>query len=130
LIPEDGMKKIIVTSNAPGVIGPYSQGVEINGFLYTSGQIAMDPETGAMAEGIEAQTEGVLQNLKAVLDEAGYSLSDVIKATVFLKSMDDFSKMNGVYETFFTDKYPARIAVEVSRLPKNALVEIDMIASR
>lgn len=124
------MKKIIVTNKAPGAIGPYSQGVEINGFLYTSGQIAMDPDSGVMANGIEAQTKGVLQNLKAVLEEAGYSLSDVIKATVFLKNMDDFSKMNGIYETFFTDKYPARIAVEVSRLPKDALVEIDLIASR
>ena len=120
----------MINTKLPGAIGPYSQGVEINGFLYTSGQIAMDPETGEMAEGIEAQTKGVLQNLKAVLEEAGYLLSDVIKATVFLKNMDDFSKMNGVYETFFTDKYPARIAVEVSRLPKEALVEIDMIASK
>ena len=124
------MKKVIVTKNAPGAIGPYSQAVEINGLLYTSGQIAMDPETGKMADGIEAQTKAVLQNLKAVVEEAGYSFSDVVKATVFLRSMDDFSRMNGVYETFFTDKYPARIAVEVSRLSKDALVEIDMIASR
>ena len=126
------MTKIIVkTDNAPKAIGPYSQGISVEStkFVFTAGQIALDPSTNLLVEGdIEMQTERVLENLKAVLEAAGTGLDKVIKTTVFLKDMDDFSRMNGVYETYFDENPPARSAVEVNRLPKDSLIEIECVA--
>lgn len=124
------MKKIISTENAPGAIGPYSQAVEANGFVFTAGQIPVDPKTGEIPEGIEAQTGQALRNVSAVLEAAGLSMSDVVKATVFLKDMNMFSDMNGVYSTFFKKEHPSRSAVEVARLPKDVLIEIEVVAAR
>ena len=119
----------IETSNAPGAIGPYSQGFIVNGFVYTSGQIPVDPATGAIAEGIEAQATQSLTNIKNILAEAGLGMDAVVKTTVFLKDMNDFAAMNTVYAKFFEGTtYPARSAVEVARLPKDVLVEIETIA--
>jgi 2-iminobutanoate/2-iminopropanoate deaminase len=126
-------KTAISTSNAPAAIGPYSQAVRIADFLYTSGQVALDPATGQIvAGGIEAQTTRVLENLKAVLEAGGASLGQVFKTTVFLKDMNDFAAMNAVYGKYFAPEgtvAPARSTVEVARLPKDALVEIEVIAS-
>jgi 2-iminobutanoate/2-iminopropanoate deaminase len=123
------MKKIITTHNAPKAIGPYSQAVEINGFVFTSGQIPIDAVTGNIVEGnIAQQTKLVLKNLEAVLKAAGSNLDKVIKTTVFLKSMNDFAAMNEVYAAFFTSDFPARSTVEVARLPKDVLIEIEAIA--
>ncbi|MBD3414394.1 MAG: reactive intermediate/imine deaminase [Candidatus Aminicenantes bacterium] len=123
------MKKEIKTNKAPAAIGPYSQGIEANGFVFASGQIAIDPQTGELNMGpVEEQTRLALQNLKAVLEESGCSLENVVKCTVFLENMDDFSKMNGVYGEFFKPPYPARAAVQVARLPKDVKVEIEAIA--
>ena len=119
---------VIYTPSAPAAIGPYSQAIAANGFVYTSGQIAIDPATGSIgAQGIEAQTEQVIRNLKAVLEAAGSSLTQVVKTTCFLQSMGDFAAFNAVYEKYFTGK-PARSCVEVSKLPKGALVEIEAVA--
>lgn len=124
------MKKEIRTDKAPQAIGPYSQAVEANGFVFASGQIAIDPATGELKMGsIEEQTRLVLTNLKAVLEAAGSSFDNVVKCTVFLQDMDDFSKMNGVYAEFFKPPYPARAAVQVARLPKDVKVEIEAIAT-
>ncbi len=121
---------IIETKKAPTAIGPYSQGISSGDFIYTSGQIPLVPETGALIDGdITRQTEQAILNLAAVLDAAGSSLEKVVKTTCFLKSMGDFSAFNAVYETYFTGK-PARSCVEVSALPKGALVEIEAIAAR
>ena len=121
---------IIETKKAPAAIGPYSQGISSGDFIYTSGQIPLVPETGALIDGdITRQTEQAIHNLAAVLDAAGSSLEKVVKTTCFLKSMGDFSAFNAVYETYFTGK-PARSCVEVSALPKGALVEIEAIAAR
>ena len=121
---------IIETKKAPAAIGPYSQGISFGDFIYTSGQIPLVPETGALIDGdITRQTEQAIHNLAAVLDAAGSSLEKVVKTTCFLKSMGDFSAFNAVYETYFTGK-PARSCVEVSALPKGALVEIEAIAVR
>ncbi|MEZ4316516.1 MAG: RidA family protein [Myxococcota bacterium] len=121
--------KPVHTDAAPAAIGPYSQAVVANGMIYCSGQIAMDPASGALTGGdVAAQTRRVLTNLSAVLEAGGASLGTVVKCTVFLKSMDDFAAMNGVYAEFFGDHRPARAAVEVSRLPKDVDVEIDAIA--
>lgn len=126
------MNTIISTNNAPGAIGPYSQGVKTaSGLLFVSGQIPLVPATGAMVEGgIEAQTEQVLNNLKAIVTEAGYALTDVVKTTVYITNINDFGKVNEVYGKFFTENCPSRVCVEVSNLPKGALVEIDVIASK
>jgi 2-iminobutanoate/2-iminopropanoate deaminase len=124
------MKKEINTEKAPKAIGPYSQAIEANGFVFASGQIAIDPSTGELSTGtIEEQTRLVLNNLKAVLEAAGSSLDKVVKCTVFLKDMNDFSKMNDVYGEFFKAPYPARAAVQVARLPKDVKVEIEAIAT-
>lgn len=124
------MNKIISTEKAPAAIGPYSQGVCGAGIVITSGQLPINPETGEMPEGIAAQTRQSLENVKAVLEAAGAGMDSVIKTTVFLKNMDDFTAMNEVYSTFFTQgSFPARSAVEAARLPKNALVEIEATAS-
>ena len=122
-------KKIIATNKAPAAIGPYSQAIKIDNFLYTSGQISLDAETMEMVTGsIEIETEKVLQNLEAILMEDGLNLNHVIKTTVYLSDLDDFSKMNQVYESFFSDNKPARACVQVAALPKGAKVEIDAIA--
>lgn len=124
------MKKIIATDNAPKAIGPYSQAVYFHGSLYISGQIPIDPATGKMVEGIKAQTEQVLKNINAILEEAKFHLSDVVKCTVMLQNMDDFAGMNEVYGRFFKEKQPARAAFQVAKLPLGALVEIEAIAIR
>ncbi len=124
------MKEIIATKNAPGAIGPYSQATEEKPFIFTSGQLPVDPATGAFAGiTIEEQTRQSLTNVKAVLEAAGSSMDKVMKTTVFLSDMNNFGAMNKVYAEFFTEgSYPARSAIEVARLPKDALVEIEAIA--
>jgi 2-iminobutanoate/2-iminopropanoate deaminase len=123
------MKKEVKTKKAPAAIGPYSQGIEANGFVFVSGQIAINPETGELNTGsVEEQTRLALENLKAVIEKSGCSLDHVVKCSVFLQDMDDFSKMNEVYGEFFKPPYPARAAVQVARLPKDVKVEIEAIA--
>ncbi len=123
--------KTINTSAAPAAIGPYSQAVEANGFVYTSGQLPIDPATGQFPEGgVKEQTRQSLLNAQAILREAGLEMKNVVKTLVFLASMDDFAAMNEVYATFFSEPYPARSAVAVKTLPKGALVEIECIAAR
>ncbi len=123
------MKEIIKTDKAPAAIGPYSQAIKANNMIFTSGQLPIDPATGAFPEGITAQTKQSLSNVKAILESTGTSLDKVIKATVFLSDMNNFADMNAVYSDFFgTENPPARSAVEVARLPKDALVEIEVIA--
>ena len=122
------VKVVVKTNRAPAAIGPYSAGICAGNFVFTAGQIPLDPETGLMPETIEEQTRQSLSNVKAILEAAGTDLAHVIKTTVFLQNMGDFAAMNGVYGEFFTENCPARSAVEVARLPKNALVEIEAIA--
>ena len=123
------MKEIISTDNAPKAIGPYSQAVRSNGFVFVSGQVAIDPATQQVVQGdVAAQTERVLKNLSAILNASGSGVEKVVRATVFLKNMNDFAAMNEVYGRHFTEKPPARSTVEVARLPKDVLVEIDVIA--
>lgn len=122
-------KEIIKISGAPAPIGPYSQGVKLNGTLYLSGQIALDPKTGELKMGsIEEQTHQVMQNIKALLDEAGMGWNNVIKASIFISDMDNFGKINEVYASYFESDFPARETIEVSRLPKDVDVEISIIA--
>ena len=124
------MKQIISTQNAPAAIGPYSQAVRAGDLLFVSGQIPVDPATGEVVEPtIQAQAKRSLENVKAVLEAAGASLDNVVKTTVFLKSMDDFVEMNRVYQSFFQADCPARSAVQVAKLPKDVLVEIEAIAA-
>ena len=121
--------KVISTKKAPAAIGPYSQAIRVGNLVYTSGQIPIDPTTGAFAEGgIKEQTRQSLNNVKAILEEEGLSLNNVVKTTVFMADMNDFADMNSVYAEFFTEPYPARSAVAVKTLPKGALVEIEVIA--
>jgi 2-iminobutanoate/2-iminopropanoate deaminase len=123
------VKQIIRTEDAPGAIGPYSQAVVAGGFVFASGQIPTDPSTGQFVEGgIREQTEQVLRNLSKVLEAAGASLAHVVKTTVFLSDMNDFAAMNEVYASFFTEDAPARSTVEAARLPRDARVEIDVVA--
>ena len=122
--------KVISTKKAPAAIGPYSQAIQVGTLVYTSGQIPIDPATGAFAEGgIKEQTRQSLTNVKAILEEAGLSMSNVVKTTVFMADMNDFADMNTVYAEFFTEPYPARSAVAVKTLPKGALVEIEVVAA-
>ena len=124
------MKAIVSTDQAPAAIGPYAQAVKTGGLVITSGQLPIDPATGAFPEGIQAQTRQSLSNVKAILEEAGLTMDAVLKTTVFLSDMNDFAAMNEVYASFFTEgSFPARSAVEVARLPKDALVEIEVIAA-
>ena len=123
------MKKVISTTKAPAAIGPYSQAIEANGFVFASGQIPVDPETGVIPEGIEAQAEQVMKNMKNLLEAAGTSIDQVVKTSVFIKNMDDFGKINEVYATFFNGDFPSRSCVEVARLPKDVLVEMEAIAT-
>jgi 2-iminobutanoate/2-iminopropanoate deaminase len=123
------MRKAITTSKAPKAIGPYSQAIKANGLIFVSGQVAIDPATQQVVEGdVAAQTERVMKNLSAILAASGSRLDQVLRSTVFLKSMDDFAAMNAVYAKYFSASPPARSTVEVARLPKDALVEIDVIA--
>lgn len=123
--------KEIKTRNAPQAIGPYSQGVLSNGFLFVSGQIPVDPATGVFVPGgIREQTKQVLINTQAIVEAAGLSMSQVVKATVYLANMDDFVSMNEVYTSFFSPPFPARAAFQVAKLPKDALVEIELILSK
>ena len=123
--------KVISTKKAPAAIGPYSQAIQVGNLVYTSGQIPIDPATGAFAEGgIKEQTRQSLTNVKAILEEAGLSMSNVVKTTVFMGDMGDFAEMNAVYAEFFTEPYPARSAVAVKTLPKGALVEIEVVAEK
>ncbi len=125
------MRKAISTLDAPKAIGPYSQGIRAGDWVFTAGQVAFDPATQQIIDGdISAQTDRVMKNLSAILKAAGCSLRDVVRCTVFLKSMDDFAAMNEVYGKYFEAPYPARSTVEVRRLPKDVLVEIDAIATR
>ena len=125
------MKRIISTEKAPAAIGPYSQGVEVNGTLYISGQVPIDPETGSLVEGdITVQTERVMKNIGAILDVAGYSFADVVKSTCLLSDMDNFKAMNSVYATFYPQNPPARAAFAVKGLPLGALIEFDTIAAK
>ena len=122
--------QIISTSGAPAAIGPYAQAMRSGSLLFTSGQLGLIPATGALPEGVEAQARQSLANLKAILDEAGFALSDVVKTTVFLRDMGDFAAVNAIYAEFFGDNRPARSCVEVARLPKDGLVEIEFVAAR
>jgi 2-iminobutanoate/2-iminopropanoate deaminase len=124
------MRDVVLTDRGPKPIGPYSQAVRTNGFLFVSGQVALDPKTGEMTgTNIRPQTERVFENIKGILEAAGSNLHHVVKTTVFLKDMNDFSTMNEVYAKYFTTAPPARSTVQVSRLPKDALVEIEVIAA-
>lgn len=123
------MRKIVATDKAPAAIGPYAQANIIGNLVITSGQIPIDPATGNLVEGdIEVQTRQVFANLKAVLEAAGSSLDKIVKTTCFMDNMNDFAKMNEVYASFFSGDYPSRSAVEVAKLPKGALIEIEVIA--
>lgn len=121
---------IIHTENAPAAVGPYSQAIRTGNLLLTSGQLGLDPATGSLPEGVEAQTEQSLKNIDAILAEAGYSRTDVVKTTVFIRNMGDFATVNGIYAAYFGDHKPARSCVEVARLPKDGLVEIEVIATK
>ena len=124
------MKKVIATTAAPGAIGPYSQAIDTGTFVYASGQIPINPVTGEIPEGIVAQTKQALADVCAILKEAGLTVDNVVKTTVFLADMGDFVAMNEVYASVFTAPYPARSAVAVKTLPKNVLVEVEVIALR
>ena len=123
------MKQIIQTNNAPQAIGPYSQAVMANGTLYVSGQIPVVPATGAIiSDKVEDQAHQVMENVKAVVEAAGFTLDNVVKTTVFIKNMDDFAVINGIYSEYFKENCPARACVEVARLPKDVLIEMEAIA--
>ena len=121
-------KKAVETADAPKAIGPYSQAIVANGFVFAAGQIGTDPKTGVLADGVEAQAEQVLKNLAAVLKASGSSMENVVKATVFLADMNDFAKMNEIYGKHFKSPFPARSTVQVARLPRDAKIEIEVIA--
>ena len=124
------MKKVICSEKAPGAIGTYSQAIEANGVVFVSGQLPIDATTGVMPEGVEAQARQSLENIKHILETAGLTMADIVKTTVFLQDMSLFAGMNGVYATYFNGDFPARSAVAVKALPKDALVEIECIAAR
>ncbi|MGN0342984.1 MAG: RidA family protein [Roseburia sp.] len=122
------MKKVIATDKAPAAIGPYSQAIEVNGTVYTSGVIPVNPETGAIPEGSVEQAKQAFTNLSHLLEAAGSGLNEVVKTTVFIKEMNDFGAINEVYQSFFTEPFPARSCVEVARLPKDVMLEIEAVA--
>ncbi len=125
------MKKVILTKNAPAAIGPYSQAVEINGLLYISGQLGIDPSSGNLMDGgVEAQAEQSMKNIRAILEEAKMGFDNIVKTTIFLTSMSDFAKVNAIYEKYFTANFPARSTIQVAGLPKGGLVEIEVVASK
>lgn len=121
-------KKVITSEKAPAAIGPYSQAIEVNGMIYTSGVIGVDPKTGEAAATIEEQTTQVFENIKGLLEDAGSSLDQAVKTTVFIKDMNDFAKVNEIYASYFTGAFPARSCVEVARLPKDLLIEVEVVA--
>lgn len=124
------MKKAIHTDRAPKAIGPYSQAIKANGFIFVSGQIPLDPATGEIAGAtIEEQTHRVLKNIQAILEAAGSSMSEVVKATVYLADLNDFSKMNAIYAQYFPEPFPARAAFQVARLPRDVKIEIEVVAA-
>jgi 2-iminobutanoate/2-iminopropanoate deaminase len=123
-------RQAISTGGAPAAIGPYSQGIRSGDMLFCSGQLGLDPLSGELADGVEAQAERCLRNLASVLDAAGYSFGDVVKTTIFLADIGDFAKVNAVYDTFMPDPPPARSTIQVGALPKGGLVEIEAIARR
>lgn len=122
------MKNVVKTDKAPGAIGPYSQGIQMGDMFFFSGQIPLDPESGAMPEGIKAQAHQALKNVKGLLESQGLTFENVVKTTVFLDNMDDFTMVNDIYAQYFVEPYPARSAVEVAKLPKGALIEVEVIA--
>ncbi|MFR8171705.1 MAG: RidA family protein [Marvinbryantia sp.] len=122
------MKQVISTEKAPAAIGPYSQAIEVNGMVYTSGVIPVDPATGEIPAGVEAQARQAFSNLANLLEAAGTSMAQAVKTTVFIKEMNDFGRINEIYAEYFTKPYPARSCVEVARLPKDVLLEIEVIA--
>lgn len=124
------MKKIITSQNAPGAVGPYSQAVEVSGTLYVSGQLPINPQTGVMPNSAEEQAGQSLKNVQAIIDEAGFSLKDVVKTTVLLQNISDFDAVNAVYEKYFSEECPARACYQVAALPKGASVEIEAIAAK
>ena len=121
-------KTVIASDKSPAAIGPYSQSIEVNGFIYTSGIIGVDPKTGEAKNSIEEQTKQVFDNMKGLLGDAGSSMNQVVKTTVFIKNMDDFGKVNEIYASYFDGAFPARSCVEVARLPKDLLIEVEAIA--
>lgn len=123
------IKQVIATDKAPAAIGPYSQAIRVGDMIFTSGMIPVIPATGEIVEGIENQARQALSNVKSLLESQGRSMSDIIKTTVFIKNMDDFAKVNEVYATFFEGDFPARSCVEVARLPKDVLIEVEAIAT-
>jgi 2-iminobutanoate/2-iminopropanoate deaminase len=125
------MKKKIATANAPQAIGPYSQGIQLGNLLFVSGQIPLDPESGNLVKGdIEVQARQVMENLKAIVTTAGFTLDDALQASCFLKDMGDFARFNGVYGAYFGETPPARVTVEVARLPRDVLVEVALICGK
>ncbi len=121
---------VIQTNNAPAAVGPYSQAIELDNLVFASGQIAINPATGEIPEGIEAQAHQALKNAKAVIEASGAKWENVVKTTVFITNVDDFGKVNEIYATYFKQPYPARSCVEISRLPKGALIEVEVIAAK
>lgn len=124
------MKKVISTDKAPAAIGPYSQAIEVNGMVFTSGVIPVNPATGEIPSGVEAQTEQAFSNLAELLKAAGTSTENVVKTTVFIKEMNDFATINAIYAKYFTAPYPSRSCVEVARLPKDVLLEVEAVATK
>lgn len=124
------MQKVISTDKAPGAIGPYSQAIEVNGMVFTSGVIPVDPATGVIPEGVEAQATQAFTNLTNLVEASGAVMSQVVKTTVFIKEMNDFGKINEIYAKFFKEPYPSRSCVEVARLPKDVLLEVEAIVAK
>ena len=124
------MQKVISTNKAPGAIGPYSQAIEVNGMVFTSGGIPVDPATGVIPEGVEAQATQAFSNLTNLVEASGATMDKVVKTTVFIKEMNDFGKINEIYAKFFKEPYPARSCVEVARLPKDVLLEVEAIVAK
>ena len=123
-------REVINTKNAPGAIGPYSQGIIVGDFVYTSGQLPINPVTGVLETDIKVATKQSMENVKAILEEAGTSLENVVKTSIFLKDLNDFAAVNEVYGTYFTENPPARSCVQVAKLPKDAVLEIEVIATK
>lgn len=124
------MQKVISTDKTPGAIGPYSQAIEVNGMVFTSGVIPVDPATGVIPEGVEAQATQAFTNLTNLVEASGAAMSQVVKTTVFIKEMNDFGKINEIYAKFFKEPYPSRSCVEVARLPKDVLLEVEAIVAK
>lgn len=124
------MKEVVKTNKAPGAIGPYSQGIQVGNLFFFSGQIPLHPETGEMPEGIVAQSKQAFENVKGLLESQNLGFEHVVKTTVFLDNMDDFVTVNEIYATYFKEPYPARSAIEVAKLPRGALIEVEVIATK